>query len=154
MSSSLSGPFLLDVMCGKLATYLRFCGYDAAYALDREVEADDAILAMAREEDRRLLTRDVALAERAGDRGFLLHDRDVEGQLRELAAVELDLTLDERPARCGMCNGPVERVPADASVPEYARDPEETAVWRCRACGQHFWKGTHWWQVKETLAEL
>lgn len=154
MSPSLSGPFLLDVMCGKLATYLRFCGYDAAYALDREVETDDAILAMAREEDRRLLTRDVALAERAGDRGFLLHDRDVEDQLRELAAAGLDLTLDERPARCGVCNGPVKRVPADASVPEYARDPDETAVWRCRTCGQHFWKGSHWRQVEETLAEL
>jgi len=154
VSSSLSDPFLLDVMCGKLATYLRFCGYDAAYALDREVETDDAILAMACEEDRRLLTRDVALAERAGDRGFLLHDRDVEGQLRELAAAGLDLTLDERPARCGVCNGPVERVPADASVPEYARDPGETAVWRCRTCEQHFWKGSHWRRVKETLAEL
>ena len=109
MSSSLSSPFLLDVMCGKLATYLRFCGYDAAYALDREVETDDAILAMAREEDRRLLTRDVALAERAGDRGFLLPDRDVEDQLRELAAAGLDLTLDERPARCGVCNGQIGR---------------------------------------------
>ena len=154
MTTALSAPFLLDVMCGKLATYLRFCGYDAAYALDRGVEADDALVAMAREEDRRLLTRDVALAERAGDRGFLLHDRDVEGQLRELAAAGLELTLDEQPARCGACNGPVERVPADASVPEYARDPGETAMWRCRACGQHFWKGSHWRRVEETLAEI
>ena len=34
---------LLDAMLGKLATYLRMCGHDAAYALDRGVEADDAV---------------------------------------------------------------------------------------------------------------
>ena len=28
---------LVDVMCGTLATYLRMCGYDAAYALDLDV---------------------------------------------------------------------------------------------------------------------
>ena len=30
---------LLDVMLGKLAVYLRMCGYDAAYAGDLGVEA-------------------------------------------------------------------------------------------------------------------
>jgi len=35
---------LLDTMLGKLATYLRMCGYDTAYALDEEAEADDALL--------------------------------------------------------------------------------------------------------------
>lgn len=33
--------FLLDAMLGTLTTYLRMCGYDAAYALDHEIEADD-----------------------------------------------------------------------------------------------------------------
>jgi len=39
---------LLDTMLGKLATYLRMCGYDAAYALDEGVESDDALLAVFR----------------------------------------------------------------------------------------------------------
>ncbi|PSP98633.1 hypothetical protein BRC89_07140 [Halobacteriales archaeon QS_4_70_19] len=34
MPNALAGPFLLDVMLGKLATYLRMCGHDATYALD------------------------------------------------------------------------------------------------------------------------
>lgn len=58
------GPFLLDAMCGTLATYLRMCGYDVAYALDRDAEADDRLLDLAAAEDRTLVTRDRELAER------------------------------------------------------------------------------------------
>jgi uncharacterized protein with PIN domain len=47
---------LVDATVG-LATYLRMCGHDAAYALDRGVEADDALLELARIEERRLVTR-------------------------------------------------------------------------------------------------
>ncbi|MFC7235643.1 Mut7-C RNAse domain-containing protein [Halosegnis marinus] len=147
-------PFLLDVMCGKLATYLRFCGYDAAYALDRGVEADDRLLALARDEGRTLLTRDRELADRAGERGVLLTDRGVEGQLRELADAGLPLAVAAEPAHCGACNGPVEAVAPGAEVPEYAPAPDETEAWRCRSCGQYFWKGSHWDRVEETLAGL
>lgn len=49
---------LLDVMCGTLATYLRMCGNDAAYALDRDVEADERLREIAADENRVLLTRD------------------------------------------------------------------------------------------------
>ena len=38
---------LLDLMLGKLAVYLRTCGYDAAYAGDRNVEAASRIRASA-----------------------------------------------------------------------------------------------------------
>jgi uncharacterized protein with PIN domain len=145
-----AGPFLLDVMLGTLSTYLRMCGYDAAYALDeeRDTEADDELLAAARAEDRTLLTRDVELAERAGDHGVLLESRDVADQLRELHHAGLALTLDDRPARCGNCNGPVERV-ADADRADHA--PDDRPVWACERCGQQFWQGSHWDRVAETL---
>ena len=145
-------PLLLDVMLGKLATYLRMCGYDAAYALDRNVEADDAILALAATEGRRVLTRDAQLAERTG--GVLLTERDVVAQLRELAAAGFDLSLDGDPQFCGTCNGPVTRVAPPDPTPDYAPDPETETVWRCRECGQHFWRGSHWDDVAGTLASL
>jgi len=148
-----TGPFLLDAMLGKLATYLRMCGYDAAYALDRDVEADEAVLALARAEGRTLLTRDVDLAARA-DRSLLLTERDPTDQLRELAAAGVSLVLDERASRCGRCNGHVEPVPADAEPPDYAPDADETPQWHCTACGQVFWRGSHWDRVRETLAGL
>jgi uncharacterized protein with PIN domain len=145
--------FLVDAMCGKLATYLRMCGHDTAYALDRSVEADDRLLDLAREEGRTLVTRDRQLAARTGD-AFLVDSKDVREQLRELAEAGVDLSLADEPARCGQCNAPLERVEGDATTPEYAPDPATEAVWRCPDCGQHFWKGSHWEDVRETLEEV
>ncbi|WP_299263114.1 Mut7-C RNAse domain-containing protein [Halorientalis sp.] len=144
---------VLDVMLGKLATFLRMCGYDAVYALDRELEADDRILALARTEERTLLTRDRELAARADD-SVLLSAPDPVEQLRELRAAGFRLELAARPARCGRCNGVAVAVDTDEPTPEYAPDAAEADVWRCRDCGQCFWKGSHWDDVAETLADL
>lgn len=144
---------LLDAMLGKLATYLRMCGYNTAYALDRDAEADADLLDLAASEDRLLVTRDRELAARASD-SVLLSEREIEGQLRELADAGFSLTLDPEPARCGVCNGPVERVDSVKPTPEYAPASDEEAVWRCTDCGQHFWKGSHWASVEATLDEL
>jgi uncharacterized protein with PIN domain len=142
--------FLVDVMLGKLATYLRMCGHDAAYALDRGVEDDD-VLALAREEDRRIVTRDADLA--ATSRGSVRVDAtDIEGQRRELRAAGIDLALGD-PERCSRCNGVLERVGEDGT-PEDAPDPTDQSVWRCRACGQHYWRGSHWDDVRERLESV
>jgi uncharacterized protein with PIN domain len=129
------------------------CGYDAAYALDRDAEADDRALELAREEGRTLLTRDRSLARRA-DASVLLTAREIDEQLRELRAAGFRLELDDSPTRCGRCNGRVEPVGSDEPTPDYAPAPTECDVWRCRACGQHFWKGSHWDDVAARLASL
>jgi uncharacterized protein with PIN domain len=152
-SDDVRGPLLLDVMLGKLTTYLRMCGYDAAYALDRGVEADDRILAITREEGRALVTRDRGLAARA-DESILLTTRDVADQLRELRDAGFRLTLDDSPTRCGRCNGRVDPVAPDESTPDYAPDPSAVDVWRCRDCGQCFWQGSHWDDVAARLDNL
>jgi hypothetical protein len=146
-------PLVLDAMLGRLATYLRMCGYDTAYALDRDAEADEDLLALAHTEARRLVTRDESLAAAAPD-AVLLTERDIEGQLRELAAAGFDLELTEEPTHCGTCNGRLEVVDRTEPTPDYAPDPGDERVWRCRDCGQHFWKGSHWDDVAATLAEL
>ncbi|WP_380675524.1 Mut7-C RNAse domain-containing protein [Salinigranum sp. GCM10025319] len=142
---------LLDAMLGKLARYLRMCGYDAAYALDREVETDEELLALAEREGRRLVTRDRQLAARA--EGVRIDSKVIDGQLRELRDAGFELSLSE-PARCGRCNGPVDPIPPNEAVPDYAPDPTETRCFRCRDCGQVFWKGSHWDDVRERLAGL
>ena len=141
---------LLDAMLGKLTRYLRMCGYDAAYVLDDGVEADDAVLAMARDEDRTLVTRDAQLAGRAAD-AVLVESKAIEEQLRELRAAGFDLSLSE-PSRCSTCNGRLEET--TEATPDDVPDPDERRVWRCRWCGQHFWKGSHWDDVAETLSGL
>jgi len=146
-------PLVLDAMLGKLATYLRMCGYDAAYALDRDAEADEDLLALAETEGRRLVTRDEDLARTVED-AVLLTERAVEDQLRELLAAGFELELSEEPVRCGTCNAPVERVDRTEPTPEYAPDPAEIDTWRCRDCGRHFWKGSHWADVADQIREL
>ncbi len=141
---------LCDLMLGKLAVYLRLCGFDAAYAGDRGVEDDDRLRRLAREEGRILLSRDAELVARTAD-AIRLTELDVAGQLAELRAAGVELTVADRPSRCGRCNAPVEPVPDGASRPDYAPAPGEFDCWRCTACGQHFWKGSHWDRMRELL---
>ncbi len=145
--------FLVDVMCGGVVSYLRMCNHDTVYADDRGLEADDDLLAAARDDDRTIVTRDVTLATRADD-SILLESRDVEVQLSELAEAGVDLSLADEPAFCGRCNSPLERVDATASMPEYVPDSIESDVWVCRDCGQYFWRGSHWDRVAETLSRI
>lgn len=151
----MSPRVLVDAMCGKLATYLRMCGYDAAYTLDRGIEADDRILSLAAAEDRILLT-----------------ERDMLDQLREVDAAGYPVELADEPTRCGACNGRVERISkADedgsdaADRPEYVpddvgrssandSDTDSRPAWRCVDCGRWYWKGGHWESVAARLDEI
>lgn len=144
---------LVDAMCGRLVPYLRMVGHDTASAGDRELEADDAVVSVAAEEDRTVITRDVALANAAPE-SILLESLDVAGQLDGIATAGIDLTLPDAPTRCGACNGPLEPVAKSASTPEYAPDPAEEPTWRCRDCGQYFWRGSHWKRVREALSSI
>lgn len=142
---------LLDVMLGKLAVYLRAAGYDAAYAGDRGIEADDRLLELAEAEERTLLSRDERLVERA-DEALLLTRRDVRDQLAELRRAGVLIRPAAEPSRCGRCNGRLDPVPPTSSTPAYAPDPAETDCWRCRSCGQVFWRGSHWDRLVEALS--
>lgn len=148
MGSSARPALFLDVMLGKLTTYLRMCGYDTAYALDRSVEDDDTILELAQREERTLITRDERLAERR-DNAILLESLDVTDQLRELRERGFDLSLSH-PVRCSSCNGRLTRT--DGESPDHA--PDGKRIWRCENCGKRFWKGSHWESVEQTLADL
>ncbi|GGJ04690.1 hypothetical protein GCM10008995_13160 [Halobellus salinus] len=149
---------LLDAMLGKLATYLRMCGYDAAYVLDGIDDptagpTDDEVIARGRRSDRTVLTRDRELAACADD-AILLRSREVVDQLSELRAAGYDLSLDATPTRCGACNGPVDAVDPGESGPPYAPDPADTDCFRCQECERVFWKGGHWDDVRATLTSL
>ena len=143
----------VDVMCGGIVTYLRMCGHDTVYVGGEGIEDDGAILEFAAAEGRTILTRDVALANRADD-AILLECRETEDQLAELLEAGVDLELEAEPTYCGACNGRLEGVDPEGSVPEYAPDPGDVPVWRCEDCGQCFWRGSHWDRVGETLTRV
>ncbi len=144
---------LCDVMLGKLAVYLRLCGFDAAYAVDRGIEADDRIAETARQERRRLCTRDVELAGRVPN-SILLVEREIDGQLAELRETGVELDVADPPKYCGRCNGELVPVASDAETPGYAPAPDEVDCFRCQECGQVFWKGSHYERMSETIESV
>jgi len=143
--------FLLDVMLGKLATYLRMCGYDTQYALEEEIEADDVIRERAQSTDRTLVTRDGDLATQTND-AILLASRDIEHQLAELADHGIEIELPSEPERCSVCNGRIDDIALEQR-PEHAPDTVNH-VWQCKECDHYFWKGSHWERVQETIATI
>jgi uncharacterized protein with PIN domain len=127
-------------------------GYDTSYAKDL---ADSEILDMARREKRVLLTRDVQLAERAGEGGLLINTPVLEGQMRQVVSTfHLDM---ERPlTRCTLCNGPLITVgpeEVEGKVPERVRSTNRE-FYVCQQCGQVYWKGSHWQRINKKLDEF
>lgn len=141
-------------MLGSLARWLRFAGFDTFY--DPKLE-DAQLAALARAQERWLLTCDRRLAAKAGPRVLLLSATTVAQQVAELRA-RLALAVDEACffTRCSACNGEV--VPASREevlhlVPPYvaAHAPRFS---RCRCCGKVYWPGTHEPRIRRTLHRL
>lgn len=146
--------FVVDTMLGRLARWLRAMGYDTAYPGQAE---DSRLLDLARAEDRILVTRDGALARRAGARGCLIRSGDVEGQLAE-ALEKLRLQAPETAwlSRCMECNAVLE-----ANGPESVRDrvpfrvlARHTRFMSCPGCRRVYWWGSHADRIQERLAIL
>jgi uncharacterized protein len=146
---------LCDEMLGRLARWLRLLGLDVAYVQ----HVDDAeLLRLADAEDRLLLTRDEALATRAGpERALRVRTLEPDAQLREVA-----LALGLRPdpglllSRCSLCNtslAPVTRAQAEGSVPPAVLASHDQ-FWTCPGCLKFYWRGTHTARIEEVLRGL
>lgn len=143
--------FLLDVMLGRLARWLRALGHDAAY----DHAADDPeLLRRAARERRTLVTRDTRLAaEHPRRRIVLLRANDTPGQLRELVAA---LGIARHPGlltRCTACNARLRRATPDeveGRVPDYVRSRQRDFR-ACPGCGRVYWPGTHRRGIVEAL---
>jgi uncharacterized protein with PIN domain len=133
--------FVADVMLGRLARWLRALGFDTLYFRDAP---DARLLGLALREDRRLLTRDAALARRARAIGFLVRAERLDDQLREVAT-GCALTGGRPLRRCLECNAVLAPVPPAAVrdlVPPYTL-ATQGEFWRCPGCHRVFWPGSH-----------
>lgn len=146
--------FLLDRMVGNLASWLRILDADTIYERNAD---DDRLLERARAEERILLTRDRALAERArglGLRAHLLGAGSVAEWLADLHR-SLGLPLEPRFERCSLCNGAPLRPagPGDLAGKEYVPKGGAGLLFACPECGQIYWEGGHWGNIRRTLDE-
>lgn len=132
-----------DAMLGKLTRYLRMIGHDVIYTPDKQIEDDYEIEEYARKENRILLTRDKEI------NGTNIESLDIEGQLKEVKDMGIDIELNE-PNRCSLCNSLLYK---SKDRPEHIPKIIDK-VWKCENCGKYYWKGSHWKDVKKRISKL
>lgn len=146
--------FVLDVHLGKLATYLRFLGFDALYRNDFE---DEELALISSQQQRMLLTQDLGLLKRSMVvYGYRVRSPQPKTQIKEV----LDrFSLYDAIVpfhRCSRCNGRIEPV-AKSDVQD--KLPHFTALhysdfFQCRNCRQVYWKGAHYKRMNRLIEEL
>lgn len=135
--------FILDVHLGKLAKYLRMCGFDTAYQNDYN---DKIIIEISLEENRIILTRNIGLLKvKSVSNGYFIRSQDSKAQLTEVLK-HFDLYLAITPfTRCIKCNGKLERVEKEKII--HLLEPLTLKYFdqffRCIQCHSIFWEGSH-----------
>jgi uncharacterized protein with PIN domain len=146
--------FVLDAHLGKLAAYLRLLGFDSLYRNDY----DDYELARISAEERRiLLTRDRGLLKRSQvTHGYCVRSTDSRKQVREVLR-RFDLFTALAPfTRCLRCNGLLEPVSKEEVFDSLKQETRKyfEEFFRCKECGQVYWKGSHWERMQMFVKEL
>ncbi|MEW5940270.1 MAG: Mut7-C RNAse domain-containing protein [Chloroflexota bacterium] len=146
--------FLLDCHLGRLTAHLRMLGFDCLYQNDYD---DSMMAAILQKEERILLTRDRRLLMRkVVQHGYCLRSLDPLEQLTEVLR-RFDLTNQFHPFhRCLRCNHPLE--PVDKSAILERLEPLTRKYFNefhiCPACGQVYWKGSHYERMERVIEEL
>ncbi|UCH87981.1 MAG: Mut7-C RNAse domain-containing protein [Thermoplasmata archaeon] len=153
--------FSADHMLGRLSRWLRILGYDTDYP---PPGPDKELIESAGTDNRILLTRDKTVAETKKARVIYIKSDRIEEQLMQLAeelSLELDANLKEEEDgslvnRCGVCNGILKPLPAEAAkekVPEGVKAHIDK-YWQCAGCNKIYWEGSHWDQIKERIEKI
>lgn len=150
--------FLCDSHLGKLGRRLRLLGFDTLLAQDFAGgdPGDDALVRVAREAQRILLSRDQGLLDRPGlSQALRVPQAPVDAQLRGLTT-RLGLAASAAPfTRCTCCNTPIEPAePADLRDLPTGVLARQQRFWRCPGCGRRYWEGSHHQRMRRLLAEL
>ena len=132
--------FVVDAMLGTLAKWLRVLGFDAVFAKGMQ---DKEIVALAKAEDRIIITRDRDLAQSLAG-SIYLKEKTLDEQLV--------IVLKAHPAdrsrvltRCLECNSVLAQVEKAQvkGVPAGILEREE-AFWQCPGCRKVYWPATHY----------
>ncbi len=133
--------FIADTMLGRLARWLRICGYDVVYS---NTATDDEILRIALKEKRYLLTRDNLLYWRAGKWGALVPSSDIKEQLTWVEQ-HFSCKLEVKYTRCPVCNEqvvPVKLEDVEEKIPPKVKQFAKE-FWMCPKCKRIYWEGSH-----------
>lgn len=146
--------FILDVHLGRLNAYLRMLGFDCLFHSDYD---DTQLAEIAARENRILLTRDRRLLMRKSVAvGYCLRSLDSLEQVTEVVQ-RFDLAHRTVPFhRCLRCNHILEPVSKEAVLdrlePLTRKYFDEFHI--CPACGQIYWKGSHYDKMEEIVEKI
>lgn len=143
--------FLADAMLGRLARWLRVLGLDTRH---EPTLAHPALVAIARDEDRVLLTRDRhLLRDLRPARALEIASEVPLEQVRQVVEAFAVAAPRELFTRCLLCNTTLEVVPPDEAstlLPLAARGLPGPAR-RCPACSRVYWQGSHTRRMRAAL---
>jgi uncharacterized protein len=139
-----STRFILDVHLGKLAKYLRFCGFDSLY--DRDLD-DTEIIRLSISDKRIILTRDVGLLKNGRvTHGYWIRSQHPGEQIKEIFQkfdLKNQLSLF---SRCMECNGALVEVSKenilDHILPLTREHYHKFRI--CSDCNRIYWEGSHY----------
>lgn len=143
--------FIVDVMLGKLAKWLRVLGFDAACVRLSTREQVDAYL----RQGYLLITRSQKWRGPPGI--FQPTSNDPAEQLREvISGIPIQYHEVHPLRRCILCNERLQRIPHDqvfGEVPDYVFETN-TLFQRCPRCRKLYWPGSHQKHMMERLRGL
>lgn len=145
--------FIADCHLGKVAKYLRIMGFDTLYFTQIE---DDALIALAQDEGRIILTRDRLLSERKHAPAILLRAVQTHDQLLELMRALKIIAAPAPFSRCIVCNTPLQVVDKESiedRLPEKVKRYFDTFQ-QCPSCGRVYWQGDHYRHMKTFVDSL
>jgi uncharacterized protein with PIN domain len=147
--------FICDIMLGKLVTYLRMAGVDAAYSRALSLPL---LLKTAIAEDRCILTRrkDISSTD-CPVSVYCVNSNYPHEQLKDVIthfAISLDQAMIF--SRCLLCNeslDAIDKPAAQGKVPDYVISTVN-AFSQCPCCKKIYWKGTHYENMLRQLSKL
>ena len=131
-------------------------GHDVKYS----TALDDAeLLAIAKKENRVLLTRDLALYKQSAAKNLEAYYVEGNAEPKRLAELAdhfgISLAIELEKSQCPKCNTKLAVVPKE----EIAAKVEKNTLlyynefWKCPNCGAVYWQGAHWTKIRATLEE-
>ncbi len=148
--------FIADGMLGSLVRWLRMMGHDVEYLHGLE---DDKLLAIAKNEERILLTRDLELYKRSIAKRIGAFYVEGKTEAERLAAVSkrfgIGLDIDLKTSRCPKCNTAIQTVPKMHVIDRVEKNTylHYDEFWECPHCKKVYWQGAHWPKIHDTLEE-
>ena len=146
--------FIADGMLGRLARWMRLLGEDVVYLKDTK---DEELIKAALEENRTLLTSDIALYRRARARNvnaYVVEGKTEANRLAEIAEIlRIPLEADPNRSRCAICNGSIlatQKRQVEGKVPGKVF-ATNTDFWMCSRCSKIYWRGGHWLNIDSTI---